>query len=125
MRDFRKLQVWEKAHELVLAVYRRTAAFPDNETFELTRQVRRAAASIPTNIAEGYGRCGDGELGQFISIALGSAAELEYQLRLARDLQYLGDSEHEEFRRHLSEVQRMLTALQDRVRPRRAGRGLP
>src|SRR6266446_2757718 len=84
MKDFRQLKVWEKAHLLALAVYPITARFPREETYGLTAQIRRAACSIPANIAEGCGRDGDAELARFCVIARGSATELEYQLLLAR-----------------------------------------
>src|SRR5437867_492971 len=77
MKDFRKLQVWEKAHQLGLALYQVTASFPRDETYGLVSQIRRAAASIPSNIAEGCGRDGDPELSRFCIIARGSASELE------------------------------------------------
>src|SRR5881392_3697882 len=94
MKDFRQLKVWEKAHLLALAVYPITARFPREKTYGLTSQIRRAASSIPSNIAEGCGRNGDAELARFCIIAIGSATELEYQLLLARDLKLLqGDYE--------------------------------
>jgi four helix bundle protein len=80
MRDFRKLKVWEKSHQLTLSVYEITGGFPDDERFGLTSQMRRACTSIPTNIAEGCGRDGHAELARFLQIAMGSASELEYQL---------------------------------------------
>ena len=89
MRDFRDLQVWQKAHRLVLEVYAATRSFPTDERYGLTAQVRRSAASVPTNIAEGCGRDGERDLARFISIAAGSASETEYHLLLARDLEYL------------------------------------
>jgi four helix bundle protein len=89
MRDFRGLAVWKNAHLLVLDVYRVTESFPKHELFGLTSQIRRAAASIPTNIAEGCGRDGNAELGRFLNIAKGSTSEVEYLLELARGLNYL------------------------------------
>ena len=77
MRNFKGLNVWEKAHQFTLDVYRITRDFPDDERFGLTVQLRRAAASIPTNIAEGCGRDGERELARFMSIAAGSASEAE------------------------------------------------
>jgi four helix bundle protein len=84
VRDFHGLKVWSKAHNLVLAAYGATAAFPESERFGLTAQMRRSCSSIATNIAEGCGRDGKPELRRFLSIARGSASELEYQLLLAR-----------------------------------------
>jgi len=86
MRDFRKRKVWEKAHELALDAYHVTASFPREELYGITAQLRRAAVSIPANIAEGCGREGEAELRRFLRIALGSANELEYHLLLAKDL---------------------------------------
>ena len=89
MKDFRQLKVWEKSHQLALTIYRITASFPREETYGLASQIRRAASSIPSNIAEGCGRDGDPELARFCIIARGSASELEYQLLLGRDLKLL------------------------------------
>ena len=88
MRDFRSLKVWQKAHELTLRVYTATRIFPKDELYGLTSQVRRSAASITTNVAEGCGRSGEAELARFLNIAMGSASELEYQLLLARILSF-------------------------------------
>lgn len=83
MQDFRNLKVWGKAHTVTLHVYRRTSTFPKHEMFGLTSQMRRAAASIGANIAEGCGREGNAELCRFMQIGMGSASELEYHLLLA------------------------------------------
>jgi len=93
MTDFRNLKVWEKAHLLTLALYKVTASFPRDETYGLASQIRRASSSIPSNIAEGCGREGDPELARFCIIARGSATELEYQLLLARDLNWIQPSD--------------------------------
>ena len=108
MNDFKRLKSWEKAHALTLDVYRVTKSFPKEEIYGLTSQMRRAAASVPANIAEGYGRKGEAELGRFLSIASGSACELEYHLLLARDLGYLPASEHSKLNDQVCEVKRML-----------------
>ena len=89
MADFKRLAVWKASHELVLHIYRETASLPRHELFGLTAQMRRAAVSIAANIAEGRGRQGEREFARFITIALGSANELEYLLLLANDLGYL------------------------------------
>lgn len=107
-RDFRELKVWEKGHALTLAIYNATQAFPNSELYGLTSQMRRSAASIPTNIAEGCGRNTDVELARFMQIAMGSASELEYQLLLARDLNYLGAEDHVRLHTAVIEVKRML-----------------
>src|SRR5437879_13371675 len=89
MRDYKDLLVWEKAHKLTLAVYKITQAFPKEERFGLTSQIRRASASIAANLAEGCGRRSDGEMGRFVQIAMGSGAELSYHLLLAKDLGFV------------------------------------
>jgi four helix bundle protein len=116
MRDFRKLAVRAKAHQLALATYRHTAAWPSNEVFALTSQTRRSASSIASKIAEGCGRDGDAELTRFLGIALGSASELEYQLLLARDLGYLNLTDYDEAAGEIVEVKRMLGGLITRLK---------
>ena len=111
MRDFKRLKVWEKAHELTLAVYKATASFPNAELFGLTSQMRRAAGSIPANIAEGCGRSGEPELARFLRIALGSASELEYHLILSTDLSYLSKSSNQHLTKQVIEIKKLLTAL--------------
>lgn len=115
MQDF-NLQVWTKAHALTLRVYQHTVSFPREELYGLTMQMRRAAASVPTNIAEGCGRGGPKELAQFCQIALGSASELEYQLLLAKDLSYLDEASYQLLDSQAIEVKRMLTSLVARLR---------
>ena len=116
MQDFRGLKVWEKAHELTLEVYRSTARFPSNELYGLTNQIRRAAASIPSNIAEGCGRSGGADLARFLQIAMGSASELEYHLLLAGDLEFLGTEASNRLMGDAIEIKRMLTTLIRKVR---------
>jgi len=116
MRNYRDLMVWEKAHKLTLAIYKETNAFPKEERFGLTSQVRRASSSIPANLAEGCGGRSDGEMGRFVQIAMGSGAELSYHLLLCRDLGILGTAEFSSLSADLEEVMRMLSALSARVR---------
>ena len=111
MKDFKTLLVWQKAHLLTLAVYRASVSFPKEEIYGITSQMRRAAASIPANIAEGCGRDGDAELGRFFQIAMGSASELEYHLLLARDLGWLNAALHAELDQNTVEIKRMLFAF--------------
>jgi four helix bundle protein len=87
-RTFRDLVVWGKAHEFVLSVYRFTAAFPKHETYGLASQMRRAAVSIPANIAEGFGKRGKADKARFMNIAEGSVEKSRYHLILAEDLGY-------------------------------------
>lgn len=111
MKDFRELKVWEKAHRLTLQVYRITKDFPADEQFGLTVQLRRAAASVPTNIAEGCGRDSERELARFMSIAAGSASEVEYQLLLACNLDYMQDATYRELNQQVNEIKRMLNSF--------------
>ena len=111
MKDFRELKVWQKAHELTLAVYQITASFPREELYGLSAQLRRAGSSIAANLAEGCGRNGDAELARFCSIAMGSASELEYHLLLARDLKLIKLKDYEALDQRATELKRMLTAL--------------
>ncbi len=111
MKDFKDLKVWAKSHEVALAVYKSTARFPKEELYGLTSQIRRAAASIPANIAEGCGRRSDGELSRFLQISRGSASELEYHLLLACDLGLLPASDFKALEARVVEIQRMLTSF--------------
>jgi len=119
MRDFRDYKVWQLAHQLTLEVYAATRGFPKEELYGLTGQIRRACASIPINIAEGCGKDGDAEFYRFLQIAMGSASELEYELQLAKDLQYLSDDDYQLLNCKLIEVRKMLNGLIQRVRPTR------
>jgi four helix bundle protein len=111
VKDFRTLKVWEKSHQVTLDVYKVTADFPKDERFGLVSQLRRCAASVPSNIAEGCGRRGNGEFHKFLQIATGSANELEYQILLARDLSYLQTTAYQELNGKIIEVQKMLAGL--------------
>jgi len=117
VKDFKELRVWSKAHELTVSVYVITRIFPKDEMYGLTSQVRRSAASIGANIAEGCGRRSDGELCRFLQIARGSASETEYHLLLAKDLGLLSESDFRKAEQKVLEVQRMLTALVQKVQP--------
>ena len=111
MKDFRTLKVWQKAHSLVLEIYQGTRGFPAEERYGLTSQLRRAATSIATNIAEGCGRLGDKELARFLGIAAGSASEVEYLLLLTYDLSYLAPAEHAQLNGSVVEIKKMLAAF--------------
>ena len=111
VKDFHELKVWQKAHELTLAVYRVTVGFARAELYGLTSQLRRASASVAANLAEGCGRSGDAEFARFCSIAMGSASELEYHLLLARDLKLFKPGDYEKLAPRAIELKRMLTAL--------------
>ena len=111
MKDFRQLKVWQKAHQLTLAIYQATASFPRDEIYGLTSQMRRASASIPSNIAEGCGRNSDAELARYCSMAAGSASELEYHLLLARDLNLIPLNDYQLLADQIVEIKRMLTGF--------------
>lgn len=108
MKDFHELKVWQKAHQLTLAVYQITATLPREELYGLTSQIRRSCSSIPANLAEGCGRNGDAEFARFCSIAMGSASELEYHLLLARDLKLIKPKDYADLTQRTIEVKRIL-----------------
>jgi len=108
-KGFQQLIAWQKAYELVLGVYRASQRFPADERFGLTQQMRRAAVSIPANVAEGWGRGSRTDYVRFLDMARGSAYELQTQLWIASDLGYL-DKEHDVLTA-LDEVERLLNGL--------------
>ena len=110
MQDYRKLEAWQKAHAVVLRTYAVTATFPKVEQFGLTSQMRRAAASIPANIAEGCYR-GQRSLANSLNVALGSAGELEYFVILCGDLKLLAESERIAFSQEMSDVKAVVAGL--------------
>lgn len=109
--SYRDLIVWQKSYKLVLLIYSITKKFPREEVFGLTSQIRRAAVSIPSNIAEGNTRLSKKDHVQFIRIAYGSGAELETQLSLAKDLEYISEKDYTRVYEALEEIMRMLNAL--------------
>ena len=111
MSDYRNLDVWRKAHSLTLSVYRLTATFPGSEKYGVVSQMRRASSSIPMNLAEGSGRSSDRDYARFVSNAIGSASELEYQLILAEDLGYGETGAGDEAQVLTTEVRMMLVAF--------------
>ena len=111
MKDFRQLKVWEKAHQVALAIYKATKEFQKEELYGLTSQIRRASMSIPTNISEGCGRNTDAEFARFLQIAMGSASETEYQLLLSHDLGFLNKEQYDKLNTDVTEVKRMLASL--------------
>jgi four helix bundle protein len=111
VKDFRDLLVWRKAHVLTLDCYRISGTFPKYELYGVISQIRRAAASIGANIAEGCGKRSNGEFQRYLGIAAGSASELEYHLLLARDLEFLTPEQYESLDSAATEVKRMLAGL--------------
>lgn len=116
MKNFRELKIWEISHQIVLCIYEVTANFPKHELYGLTSQMRRAAASIPTNIAEGCGRGSDADFARFLQIAMGSGSELEYQLILAHDLGLIDKLQHNKLSNELIETKRMLNSFLQKLK---------
>lgn len=108
MRNFRDLRVWVRAHEFALWVYSITRDFPSEEKFGITSQLRRAATSVPTNIAEGCGHNSNQQFIRFLTIAQGSLSEVEYLLLLSKDLKYLKVENHD---LSINEIRRMIQGL--------------
>jgi len=118
MRPHEKLDVWKKSVDFVVAIYKATERFPRDERFDLTSQLRRAAVSIPANIAEGAARRSDKEFAHFLSNSQGSASEVETELLIARRLSYLQELNYGSLVSSLDEIGRMLTGLTHHVRPK-------
>ena len=114
MRDFHRLKVWGKAHAVTLEVYQATRGFPKEEMYGLTSQMRRAAASVCANVAEGCGRRGALEFARFLDIAQGSASELEYHLLLSVDLKLLDPETHTRLNSEVVQVKRISPACCER-----------
>src|SRR5215472_572792 len=111
MRNYRDLQVWSKAHDLTLELYRVSRGFPREEMFGVTSELRRAAVSVGANLAEGCGRRTGTELARFVRVAMGSARELDYHLLLCRDLGFMKNDDFERTATGLTEVRKMLTSF--------------
>jgi four helix bundle protein len=111
MQDYRKLVVWQKAHQYVLTIYSITTKFPDRERYGLISQIQRAAVSIPANIAEGCGRETTAELKRFLYIAMGSGSEVDYYLLLTHDLKWIEADEYQRLSGELDTIRRMLNTL--------------
>ena len=116
MQDFTQLKVWQKAHTFTVNLYKITNSFPTEEKYGLTNQLRRAAISIESNIAEGCGRNGDKEFSRFIDIAQGSSYEVRCQVFVARDLQYISIEKFEILDEKITEISRMLNSLNQKLK---------
>ncbi len=113
---YEKLTVWQKSMDLVEEIYLITKKFPSDEKFGLTTQMRRCAVSIPSNIAEGSQRNTNKEFYHFLTIAFGSGAELETQLRIAKRLQFMSESDYEKASSLSTEVMKMLNTFKSKIR---------
>src|SRR5438105_13752859 len=116
MRPHERLDVWSKAIDLVMSIYRATESFPKEERYGLTSQIRRAAVSIPANIAEGAARDSQKEFTHFLSNAQRSASELETEILIAHKLGYLAETNHRELRTSLDSIGRMLVGLSKSIK---------
>ena len=114
--SYKELIVWQKSYELSVSIYRLTENFPKKEDFSLTSQMRRCSLSIPSNIAEGYNRNHRKEFIQFLQIAYGSAAELETQLQLSRDVGYVDKDVYTELNDILLEILKMLNVMLSKLK---------
>ena len=111
MNSHKDLDVWKKAINFVSDIYKITESFPNSELFGLTNQIRRAAVSIPSNIAEGAARTSQKEFNQFLSVALGSSAEVETQLLIALNLQFISTDRYKELTVKIDDIRKMLIGL--------------
>lgn len=111
LKNYKELKVWQKSYSLCMEIYKVTGQFPNEEKYGLTSQIRRSAVSIPSNIAEGYGRKTTADYIRMLDIAYGSLCELETQIMIADDLNYAMHADKERLRTLISEVERMLKAL--------------
>jgi len=117
MRNYENLKCWQLAHECTLNLYSVTRTFPDEERFGLVSQIRRAVVSIGSNLAEGSGRNSQADFARFVDIAIGSASQIEYQLRIAGDLGYLDEQSHVHLRSEIVQCRRMLFRFAQSLRP--------
>lgn len=115
MRDFKKYDIWEISHKFTLQIYGLTNNFSSHETYGLTSQLRRASASIPTNISEGCGRDSDAEFSRFLTIAVGSASEVEYLILLSKDLNYIDFKTYERLNEDINTVKRKIYTLKQKL----------
>ncbi len=118
-KSYRDLEVWQRSMQLAKRIYQVTRSFPNDERFGLTNQLRRASVSIPSNLAEGHARFGSGEFSRFISIAMGSVAEIETQILLSTELGYLRTELSSELMADLETIGKMLRGLAKAISKRR------
>ena len=116
MQNYKDLNVWEKAHHFTLTMYEVSKAFPKEEIYSLTNQLRRAASSILANIPEGCGKNSQAEFAHYLNISLGSAKESEYFLILSKDLKYLKQTDFDNLSIFINEIKAMLISLINKVR---------
>lgn len=113
VKSYRELRVWQQGVDFCVKVYQVTSGFPKEELYGLTSQIRRAAVSIPSNIAEGQARNTTGEFSQFLGISKGSLAEIDTQLEIARRLSFISNESFQSFENEIETIGKMLNALQN------------
>lgn len=123
IKSYKDLIVWQKSMDVVEEIYSLTEKLPQKEQYGLVSQMRRSAISIPSNIAEGYGRNTTGNNVQFLSVSKGSLLELETQLELCKRLKYLNENEHTQTEEKLIEVNKMITVLISKLKEKMKDRG--
>ena len=116
MRDFKKYDIWKLSHVFTLKIYDLTKSYPKDEMYGLISQIRRASSSIPTNISEGCGRDSDAEFNRFLTIALGSASEVEYQLILSKDLNYIDKTSFITLNEEINTIKRKIYSLKQKLK---------
>lgn len=118
MSTFRNLLVWQKSMDLVTKIYKLTHQFPKEELFGLTSQIRRSAISIPSNIAEGYGRDSNKEYLRFLNISISSLFEMQTQIEIAKNINYLNEADFEKLYEDSREVERMMSSFIRKIKER-------
>lgn len=118
MSTFRNLIVWQKSMDLVTEIYTATRQFPKEEVFGITSQIRRSAISIPSNIAEGYGRDSNKEYLRFLNISISSLFEMQTQLEISKNINYLNETAFNELHENTRELERILTSFIKKIRER-------
>ena len=116
MRDFKKYDIWKLSHQFTLEIYALTEKFPQKEIYGIISQIRRASTSIPTNISEGCGRDSDAEFNRFLTIALGSASEVEYLLILSKDLNFISKITFEKLDKDINTIKRKIYTLKQKLK---------
>ncbi|RAR70804.1 four helix bundle protein [Flavobacterium aciduliphilum] len=119
MSTYRKLIIWQKAMDLVTKTYNSTKNFPKEEIFGLTSQIRRCSISVPSNIAEGHGRESNKEYLRFLNISIGSLFELQTQLEIAKNIEYLTDKDFNNLYEDSRELERMLVSFINKIKERK------
>lgn len=123
IKTFRDLMVWQKSMSLVTDVYKTSAGFPSDERFGLTSQLRRCVVSIPSNIAEGFGRDTTNDYLRFLGIAKGSLYEAQTQIEIGRNLKFIEESRFDTLLEQAREIERMLTSMIRKIKEGQSGRG--